>query len=441
MGYSGAAVVRIAPLLTLLLADPAGGPIGDARVAEVARLEAVSVAGGAEALRAAADFLQAHAGDKEMERHGRSALRRLSIDTTALVAILRDDPTAHRRAWAAWTAGEHELAACAEALLKALKDPEPSVRARAIGALAILGDARAEAPLLKLVVHDPDATTRERASEALVALAAPRTAKGSPDASIRKLGSSDVFARLEAVKELERLKDARAVGPLLELLGEERDLELRKGAISALASIRDEIAVPRLIEIARADVVDVRRFAIGALATLDDGRAQEPLLALTRDPDGSIRKFTLRALAFLARPGTLAALTAALGDPVPEVRSEAAQGLARLGDRAAADPIARRIGVEGDASLKSFLLATLGNLGTIGDGAHEKAMVEALEDDAPLVRTAAAAALAKIGTRATEKALVRAAARERKRKQGRDPEFERIAEHAAKQVQARGVAP
>ena len=395
--------------------------------------------GGGEALVATADFLAHWKGDREMERHGHSALTRLPIEPSALTRVLRDDPDAGHRAWAAWTAGQHEMAAAGDDLLKALKDDDATVRARAVASLAILGDQRAMDPLMHILVHDPDPDTRQKASDAVAVLTTPRPTKPSIEGSLAKLRSSDSFQRLAGAQDLDKARDKAAVAPLLTLLAEERDVDVRRAAVTALGDLGDEIAVPTLIGIAKHDSLQVRQYAVAALATLDDGRAVEPLAQLTRDDEPTMRIYSLRALAFLRREGSLPPMIDALSDPVPDVRSEAIKGIARLGERRAADRIAERIGKELDPSIRQFECATLGNLGDVGKPEHERALVKALDDQEPGVRSAAVGALAKIGTKdGSSKPLQRLIEREEKKKPGeRDGMLLDLAADAAARVTQR----
>lgn len=415
---------------TLTGADP---------VAAVADLEALSLRGGDGALEAIADYLEHWKGDPEMERRGHSALRRLPVDPASISRVIRESDDPARRAWAAWTAGEHQAAGAADALLAALADPDARVRLRAVAALGVIGDPRAHEPILKMVVHEKDPATRERAERALAALATPRADPEPLEPQLEALASEDVFRRLEAMKELVERADRRAVGPVLRALQHERDLEIRKQGVFALAAMKDEIAVPTLIEIAQKDHVEVRRLAVGALATLDDSRAVAPLVSLTRDPDWSVRRFSVRALAFLGRPGAADAILPAVGDMVPDVRAEALRALARLAPPGAADAFAKRLSVEVDPTLREQLAAGLGDLGRPGEQKHVEPLVALLEDPEPRIRATAAGALSKIGTKRNEKAIERMLERERKRKQAeRDAEVLRIGEDALRMVRARG---
>lgn len=432
-----AEAVSTAPVEAATAAPRRAQPLGADRVATIAELETISLAGGAGAIEAIADHLEHWKGDAEMERHGHSALRRLPVDATSLANVIAADPSPNRRAWAAWTAGEHRTSAVADALLGALKDPDAKVRLRAVAALAVIGEPRAQDPILKIVVHDPDPSTRERAEQALAVLTKPHADPEPIEPVVTALQSTDVFQRLSAVKELaEKRPDRRAVGPVLTLLEKERDLEVRKFAISALAAMKDEIAVPALIAIAKEDHPETRLFAIGALALLDDSRAVEPLAALVRDPNFSVRRYSVRALAVLDRPGSPAPILRALDDLVPEVRLEACKALLRLSAKEGGDALAARLPREGDAALREFFAVALGDIGRVGDTAHENALLTLLGDDEPRVRAVAAGALGKIGTARTEKAILRMVEKEKKRK-SKDLEVIRLGDDAARQVRGR----
>jgi HEAT repeat protein len=171
---------------------------------------------------------------------------------------------------------------------------------------------------------------------------------------------------------------------------------------------------------------------------IGDSRAVAPLVELSADPDPQVRGFSLRALGLLARPESGGAMVARLGDPVAEVRAEAAKGVARLGLRSAADPIAERLAKEPDDELRRFLVATLGDLGTAGNPKHEGALLARLDDDDPGVRMAAISALAKIGSSKAEKPLLKLVEKEKKKKAvDRDPELMRLAQETAEKVKAR----
>jgi len=128
----------------------------------------------------------------------------------------------------------------------------------------------------------------------------------------------------------------------------------------------------------------------------DGGAAGDRLTALLADPDPQIRVSALRGLGPQWRRAS-----AALGDPDPEVRCVAAALLVRNGEAHPARSVLAAAARSGDPDSRCLALAHLDATGL--------AEVEAaLEDGAPRVRRAAAAALARI---APERAWQRVRAR------------------------------
>lgn len=415
---------------------PAAVAVPADRAQAIATIEALSLRGGPGAFEAIADFVGHWKGDVEMEAHGKAALARMPVDAQTLVKALAD-PDPNRRALAAFTAGEQQIDVT-YALRKDLRDDDPSVRSAAALALGVLGDDGSSDALMHMLVHDPDPSARAAAEKAQALVSTPRKAAPDVDGPIAKLGSVDPAERLAAVKALDAIGSRRAVGPLLALLDREKNLDVRKAAISALVSTRDEIVVDRLVEIARRDEPSVRIWAIGGLATLGDARAVEPLTVLAKDPDVNVRGYAMRALGFLNRPACVPALVAGLDDAVPEVRQEAAKGLAIVGDPSTTPAIVERIARETDPELKQFLCSTLGRIGRVGDKSAEKTLLGVLDDPDEGVREAAAGALGRIGTSAAEKPLLDLARREEKRKDpDKNPQIIATAQAAAKQVHGR----
>ncbi len=424
--------------ILLLAAEPAVAE----REGAIAAIEKTSLEGGTESLGAILDFLGRWKGDKQMERHGVAALRRVSVPALDVAERVKSDPDPARRAWAAWLAGEQRLGATADALIAALKDEDATVRFRAAVSLGLVGDPRASDALLKAAVHDKDAQVRDAAEKSHAALASSRADVSPVEPVLARLELPDAFERLDAVREIEKRKERRAVGPLLELLKTERDAGVRRAVVTALAAIGDPLAVPALLESAKSDTSEVRAFAIGALATLDDDRAVLPIVELTKDPDERVRKFAVRAVAFLKRPGASGALVASLSDMVPDVRAEAAKGLTKLGagnvSREDADRIAERVVLEPASGVRVLLIALLADVGSAGVEKHEKAVMAALEDENGEVRLVAAAALGKLGGPAAEKALRKLADKEtRKKVEERDQELIKVATESANQAKGR----
>jgi HEAT repeat protein len=244
---------------------------------------------------AGSDGLATRLWDRGVQRFGRV---RDPQAVSEVVSLLRHESFL-KRAFAAEVLEQVGDPATAGALREALRDPNESVRSRAARALARLGDASDADRLLEALRRDP----RD---------AAP-------------------------IEALARLKDARAVGPLLAVLEEEmrvlRGVPPDQGsgdskigwaadaAVRALAQIGVVGPVAALFERAAAEQHNTTRWRlVKVLAGIDDPAAVRPLIAGLRDQriSGEVAE-ALRAK--LAGPGAvlpedLEAL-AALPDSVP----------------------------------------------------------------------------------------------------------------------------
>ncbi|MDE0212943.1 MAG: HEAT repeat domain-containing protein, partial [Deltaproteobacteria bacterium] len=210
-----------------------------------------------------------------------------------------------------------------------LRAPEEPVRCAAARALGVLGDANA-APALVDALLDPDPDVRADVMAALVRCARPQDAP-----AVRRSLRGDPVGEVKtaAVRTLGRLKD-EASTPLLRVLARDRCeseaaweegswddwLDVQVAAITALGDMGDESAVDDLIR-ARADEdgQDLDHVVFAALAKMP-GRGVAALLDFLKDGDARVRE---RALAALSRAGRdrLAPLRDRLVvDPSPGVR-------------------------------------------------------------------------------------------------------------------------
>jgi hypothetical protein len=106
----------------------------------------------------------------------------------------------------------------------------------------------------------PPTTVAATASEP--ELTPPPRPAGSADAHLRELSNSDERVRAEASLQLGRMKSQQAVGPLTQLLGQDRSPAVRDAAARALGLIGAPAALSALQTAAQADDDrDVRRSA------------------------------------------------------------------------------------------------------------------------------------------------------------------------------------
>ncbi len=210
-----------------------------------------------------------------------------------------------------------------------LAAPEEPIRCAAARALGALGEEDA-APALVATLLDPDPDVRADAMGALVRCARPQDAP-----AIRRSLQGDPVGEVKtaAVRALGRLEDAAST-PLLRALARDRCepevvweegawddwLDVQVAAITALGDMGVEAAVDDLIR-ARADedAQDLDHVVFAALAKMP-GRGIAALLDFLKDSDARVRRRALAALPH-AGPDLLTPLRDRLvDDPGPGVR-------------------------------------------------------------------------------------------------------------------------
>jgi HEAT repeat protein len=168
--------------------------------------------------------------------------------------------------------GQAGDARAVDPLLRALGDPDSSVRAHARTALQTLGVPVSEAETRIGALHDQDWRVRCEAAAALGPLGDARAV----EPLIRALGDESEYVRTPVASALGRLGDARAVGPLIRALGD-KDWNARNAVAGALRAIGAS-AVEPLIGALHDENSNARRAAVEALAAIDDPRAVSPLI-------------------------------------------------------------------------------------------------------------------------------------------------------------------
>ena len=173
----------------------------------------------------------------------------------------------------------------------ALTDPDPAVRAAALGALRRTGGLRAAD--VAAAVADPSPVVRRRAAEEVAALAGiegdgPVPAEVSllpllsdPDASVVEVGAWAVGERRPA--------EVGAVTALADLTTGHDDALVREAAVAALGSIGDPAGLPAIL-VATGDKATVRRRAVIALAPFDGPEVEAALTRATEDRDWQVRQ-------------------------------------------------------------------------------------------------------------------------------------------------------
>lgn len=189
------------------------------------------------------------------------------------------------------------LSIAVEPLSEALKDRDAAVRASAATALGWIGDPRA-APLLIGCLKDADERCRGAAALALGMLRATQALK--PLA--RALGDASPLVRQQVAEALGELGDPVTADLLLDVLtDEEEPLEVRAAAARALGNLHLPQALTAFLQLLGTPEPGLRVAAIEGLGRLGFGRAYRLLVPLLwHDPDRAARHAAARAVAQLA---------------------------------------------------------------------------------------------------------------------------------------------
>lgn len=143
---------------------------------------------------------------------------------------------------------------------------------------------------------------------------------------------------------VEKMNASRDVNGLINALGYQKEVNVRRTAAEALGKLGDVRAVEPLLT-ARKDTNDgVRKAATQALALI----GLEPLIVALKDSDGDVRKAASEALAEIGDARASEPLIAlAIDDYDYDVQVAAMQALAKIGDSRALEPLIKYYGGRG----------------------------------------------------------------------------------------------
>jgi len=170
------------------------------------------------------------------------------------------------------------------AALAALADPDPAVRATALGALERLGTLSTDD--LVTALGDPSVRVRRRACEV-----AARWPGDTEPSLLNELGDADAtLVEVAAWASGERQPpEAGAVEALAALAGGHEDSLVREAAVAALGAIGDRSGLPAILA-ALGDKATVRRRAVIALAPFEGVDVDAALARAREDRDWQVRQ-------------------------------------------------------------------------------------------------------------------------------------------------------
>ena len=148
-----------------------------------------------------------------------------------------------------------------------------------------------------------------------------------------------IFKKMTTPK-VETLKARKDIKGLIKALRYRKDEGVRQAAAESLGKIKDRRAVEPLIAALKDESFSVRQAAAEALGKIKDRRAVEPLSAALKDAEGPVRLAAAESLGKIKDRRAVEPLSAALKDAEWVVCIAAAQALDHLGWEPAQDEIA-----------------------------------------------------------------------------------------------------
>jgi HEAT repeat protein len=212
---------------------------------------------------------------------------------SAILEFVSDDPPTEpaterraaalrrRRVIAAGHSGSVEIARAG------LHDPDPEVRAAAVGALARLGVLTVSE--VTHVLRTGTAPPRRRATDAALSVRGPGSRSTLYAAMVDALRDPDPLVVVGAAWFLSERRVAAGVTDLVAVAGTHDDVRCREAAVAALGAIGDPRGLPAVID-ALGDKPTVRRRATVALAGFDDPRVEPALRRSAEDRDWQVRQ-------------------------------------------------------------------------------------------------------------------------------------------------------
>jgi putative membrane-bound dehydrogenase-like protein len=282
------------------------------------------------------------------------------------------------------------------ALVAALEDPEPDVRAQSARALGLRADWGAE-EALRARMADSDAIVRLQANIALGRIGKPRATPGL----LQALSEKDEFLRFSARVALRRIGDWNMAAHGLD----STDPQVRAGTLAALELVYEPDAVSVLARYVSdsARPASERATALSCLARVHrkakpwDGRWWG-----TRPADGAP---PAKVDAWQATPLISEMIRRGVADRAGAVRLAAADAVKETGDRELLAALRQQLVAEPDNAVR---VAIIRSLGTMGDKAALPILVSVFRDPdaAGSVIEAALASIERIGSDQAVGALV-----------------------------------
>ncbi len=284
-----------------------------------------------------------HDEDRAVREAATTALRKIGVAGLPALTVALEDPNANVQEAAISILKDFAQASTVEPMIKCLTSANWVLRMHAAKALGRIADERAVRPLIPLLM-DPVKAVRVDTTDALAQLG-----RAALDCLLAALDHDQWMLRLHACEALGKMGGEEAIEPLCRLMLNDRDAAVRQDAAKALGGIGHSGALKALT--AALKDLDVRPFAVEALGKVKDNSAVPTLIEIVT---GKGRPANARRTANCGDEG------GELFFEEMEVQEHAIGALADIGDERAIEPM---IDALKDTRLRSAAAAALGRFG------------------------------------------------------------------------------
>ena len=272
-------------------------------------------------------------------------------------------------------------------LIEVLKFNNLRVNIRAAEALGNIGDRRAFLPLMELLKEE-DLELQIKVVEALGKIGDERAV----DVLCHKLKETEPELRLAAVKSLAGLSSSTSIEPLMDIIKNDKNLEIKRLAIKALGSIKNPVSVPFLMDLYRKRKEEFEDSIVEALYSIEDKRASSVFVSSLESDRPQVRFLSAKALGNSDSREAVPALLKTLYDEDWAVCAEVIKALGKFADTRALEEIKDFIGHK-RSYIRKLAVKAAGNMGMEASSI----ILPALKDKHNYVRFSAAIALHNMG--------------------------------------------
>ena len=282
-------------------------------------------------------------------------------------------------------------------LLEIINERNPLTIEDAVIALGRIGDTRA-VPALLLTLDHADDRFRPKILDALGLLGD----RSALSAIVGQLSDNDEKVQLSAVRAVQRIPDLRAVKPIVKILHETQNAELRLQSVIALATSGSQKAVAILSALLpRADAV-LQKAIAAALCHINSCEASEVLVRLLEVDDLTVVVKALSGLRRNSVPAAIPKLIQLSQHRDEQIRRHAVDALVATSDERVFRILEQRLLNESSSGVRAVAARGFGKL---ANKQATRILEQALNDESA-VRCAAISSLASLGDTSAIPALL-----------------------------------